>query len=167
MPEGMMTTLAAGGSPALVARDDARYPLARLLDLIDALQLAPGGSAVDVAAARQDPLAVVRYWTVAATLGSPRAVPATGLLQDPDASVRVVAATAEARGGNAAAAEAVLAAALDKSQPEGVRLAALNSVSLLPAVPAAIRPVLLKLADTEDKTDYLARVSGTLLSAAP
>ncbi|MEY4938663.1 MAG: hypothetical protein RIQ93_398 [Verrucomicrobiota bacterium] len=164
MPEGMMTMLAAGGSPALVARDDARYPLARLLDLIDGLQLASAAPAASVAGARQDPLSVVRYWTVAATLGSPRAVPAKELFKDADPSVRVAAATAELRGDHQAAAVTVLADALNANQPMGVRLAALNSLSFLPSVPDAIRPLLVKLADTEDKTDYLARVAITLLN---
>lgn len=163
MPEGLMTTLAAGASPALVARDDTRYPLARLLDLIDGLQLASGLPAATVAAARRDPLPVVRYWTVAATLSAPRAGAGVEMFNDPDPSVRVAAATAELRGGNQAAAVAVLADALEAGQTVGVRLAALNSLSFLPSVPTTVRPVLVELAATKDKTDYLGRVASTLL----
>jgi len=164
MPEGMMTTLAAGGSPRAVARDDARYPLVRLLDLIDALQLSKAPAADLVAAARRDSLAVVRYWSVAATIGSPRAVDATALFKDPDPSVRVAAATAGLRGGTNPAAVAVLAGALASDQPFGARLAALNTLAFLPALPDAARPMVTQLAQTKDNTDYLGRAANALLA---
>ena len=164
MPEGMITTLAAGGSPRAVARDDARYPLVRLLDLIDALQLSKAPAADLVAAARRDSLAVVRYWSVAATIGSPRAVDATALFKDPDPSVRVAAATAGLRGGTNPAAVAVLAGALASDQPFGARLAALNTLAFLPALPDAARPMVTQLAQTKDNTDYLGRAANALLA---
>ncbi len=99
MPEPMMIELAAGGSPAVTAADEARYPLVRLLDLLDEFQLGPKPADERLTEAARDPLPVVRYWAAVATLrGGPSSV-STALLHDADAVVRVTAATAVLRHG--------------------------------------------------------------------
>jgi arylsulfatase A-like enzyme len=97
MPEPMMIEAAAGGSPAVVAADDARYPLARLLDLIDELQLGGPASESRISEIARDPLPVVRYWAAVAMLRGGSSPTTAALLHDADPVVRVTAAAAALR----------------------------------------------------------------------
>jgi len=169
MPEPMMVGLAGSHSPALIAADDQRYPLARLLDLADAAQLGGGGAALFAAAAR-DPLPVVRYWAATAALTSPD-VPGeslAALLNDPDATVRVAAAAPLLHRGRNEDALRVIEEAIVQTEQRELRLFALNVLdrSSLPT-PKALRPLLGQLAASDDFAGfdyYLARAARPLLA---
>ncbi|PTY07936.1 sulfatase [Opitutaceae bacterium EW11] len=128
MPEPMMIEFAAGGSPAITAADDARYPLARLLDLLDELQLGATPTDARVVEAARDPLPVVRYWAAVATLrGGPSSV-STTLRQDTDAVVRVTAAAALLRHGDTPEAWRELENAIEQGDRPELRLFALDAL---------------------------------------
>jgi hypothetical protein len=159
-----MIVLAGGKAPAVPAADEKLYPLARLLDLADALQLGPP-SAATAAAALRDPCAVVRYWAVTGTLMWKVAPDVAPLLDDPDASVRVAAAEAVLRRGASDPAWRVLATALEPTQVSELRLAVLNALTYLPAAPESLR-ALVATAAKSDK-EYVGRAAGYLVNARP
>ena len=117
MPEPILRELAGKQSPVNIGRDDTAYPLARILDVIDRLQLSVVPSAKDLAAALGDPLPTVRYWGALGALRAPKSIAAelTPLLKDANASVRLAAAFAIARHGTPDTAWPVLAAGLAPS----------------------------------------------------
>ncbi len=169
MPEAILRELSGEKSPTEFSRDDARYPLARILDLVDRLQLGAAPARADLKAALADPLPVVRYWGAVAALRAPREVAAdlAPLLRDASGSVRVAAAFATARHGGAETAWPVLSAALAKEQSAEVRLEALNYITLLPNRPASLRPLLeaaAKGAAPRGGENYVARAAEHLLS---
>jgi hypothetical protein len=154
LPEAMMIAQAAGASPAVVSRDPARYPLARLLDFIDAAQMGKA-TTQQIDAAAHDPLAVVRYWAITATLAAKNQPDFSALLADSDASVRTAAAESVLRRGTNDAAWKTLANSLGGSNSRELRLAALNSITYLPAAPATLTPLIAACAKTDD--EYLKR----------
>lgn len=140
MPEATLRRLAGDGSPALVCRDDAVYPLAEVLDTIDRLQLPEPPEPAELAAALGHPNAVIRYWGALAALrsgASPDELAAR--LSDSDASVRLAAAAAILRRRDDPAAWQVLADALRPECSDEEKLAAQNFLTLLPELPASIR----------------------------
>ena len=168
MPEPLMIAWAAKKSPALVAADEARYPLARILDQLDALQLVASPEATALAAALRAPEAVLRYWAAVAALRTVTPPAMTSLLADAESVVRLAAAEAILRRGDSAAAWSVIEVALnDATQPEG-RLFALNAVARIPrAYPAAWKPLLEKLAASEAAAaaeNYVARAAEDLVA---
>ncbi len=171
MLEPMMVALAGTGSPAVVAADDSRYPLARLISLVDALQLDTGAEALARRAeAAKDPLPIVRYWAATAALDrldtpAPDIAP---LLHDADATVRVAAAEAILRRGSDPTALQVIEEAIVQTEQRELRLFALNALdrSGLPT-PKILRPQLGQLAASDDFTGfdyYLARAARPLLA---
>ncbi|MBX3738504.1 MAG: sulfatase [Candidatus Didemnitutus sp.] len=129
MPEPMMVEAAAGGSPAVLAADDARYPLARVIDLLDELQLGAPRADTRLADLACDPLPVVRYWAAVATLrGGPSSVTAT-LLHDADPVVRLTAAAGALRHADAADAWQEFENAIRQTQRPELRLFALDSLA--------------------------------------
>ncbi len=171
MLEPMMVALAGTSSPAAVAADDARYPLARLISLVDDLQLGAGPEALARRAdAAKDPLPIVRYWAAAAALDRlDTPAPDIGpLLHDADATVRVAAAEAILRRGSDPVALQVIEEAIVQTEQRELRLFALNALdrSGLPT-PKGLRPLLGQLAASDDFTNfeyYLARVARPLLA---
>ena len=168
MPEPMMIAWAAKKSPALVAADEARYPLARILDQLDALQLPASPDATALAAALRAPEAVLRYWAAVAALRAATLPEVSPLLTDAEPVVRIAAAEAILRRGDSAAAWAAITATLnDATQPEG-RLFALNVVARVPrAYPAAWKPLLEKLAASTAAAgaeNYVARAAEDLVA---
>jgi hypothetical protein len=146
MPEAMMVTMAAGRSPRLVTHQEADYPLARLLDLIDRLQLPPTPAPAELASALSDPLPVVRYW---GTTGAMRASlpPAVAdelnrRLADAEPMVRLGAAHALLRRNDSAASWQVIAGCLAPANSGELRLAALNIITLLGQWPESLRPII-------------------------
>jgi N-sulfoglucosamine sulfohydrolase len=103
MPEAILRELSGNRSPLEVARDDKAYPLARIIDTIDKLQLAKSPAAADLKAAINDPLPTVRYWAAITSLQAPKTVVSdiAPLLRDQVGSVRAAAAFATARHGSA------------------------------------------------------------------
>ncbi len=149
MPEPLMVAWAGKGSPAVVAADEKRYPLARLLDQIDALQLSAQIDAAALVAALRSPESVIRYWAAVAALRATTPPDVTALLADAEAVVRLAAAEVMLRRGDHAAAWAVVEAELkDAAKIEG-RLFAVNVVARIPRpAPAAIGAVLAQLASS-------------------
>jgi arylsulfatase A-like enzyme len=167
MPEPMMIAEAHGASPTVAARDDARYPLRRLLELIDAIQLSDDSSTREIAnAAASDPMPVVRYWAAVAALRS-KSTYAVQLLDDRDPVVRVTAAEALLRENENAPAMHVIEAAIQQTQQPELCLFALNSLARSPRSPTkALRPKLGQLAASDDFLGfdyYLARAARPLL----
>lgn len=144
-----MVAWAGKGSPAVVAADEKRYPLARLLDQIDALQLSAQIDAAALVAALRSPESVIRYWAAVAALRATTPPDVTALLADAEAVVRLAAAEVMLRRGDHAAAWAVVEAELkDAAKIEG-RLFAVNVVARIPRpAPAAIGAVLAQLASS-------------------
>ncbi|WP_414665095.1 sulfatase-like hydrolase/transferase [Horticoccus sp. 23ND18S-11] len=168
MPEAILRELSGARSPVEFSRDDAAYPLARILDTIDRLQLAPTPATRDLQAALRDPLPTVRFWGAIAALRSPPSFSAdlTPLLADPTPSVRLAAAFAVARHGNGDKAWPVFSALLGDDQPAEVKLEALNYLTNLPARPASLRPLIEAVAKAPSKAgeNYPARAADFLLA---
>jgi hypothetical protein len=68
-PEAMMIAEAKGASPALVASDVARYPIALLLELVDGCQLEPRDTRA-LEPATRDSLPVFRCWSAICALSA-------------------------------------------------------------------------------------------------
>lgn len=150
LPEPLLVSLAGEGSPVTVAGDDGRYPLARILGLLDRAQLSDDPDAVALLAeARRDPLPVLRYWGLRARAGValPEGLPP---LDDGDPSVRLAAAEHRLlRNPTEADAWATVLASLDPGRPAVERLAAANLVADHPA-PAVARAALERLSAVND-----------------
>lgn len=172
MPEPMMIPLAGDRSPRRVTEDEAVYPLPRLIDLIDRLQLSAAPAPRELASALADPLPVVRYW---GAIGAMRATAATfaaaGLdrrLSDSEPMVRLGAAHAMLRRGDSAAAWQVIAGCLVAENSGELRLAALNVVTQLGAWPESLRPLIAAPGSGlgRDGENYVARAAEYLLAPA-
>ncbi|MBL9202147.1 MAG: sulfatase [Opitutaceae bacterium] len=167
LPESLLRELSADRSPTEFSRDDSAYPLARIIDLVDKLQLGAAPTRVDLRAALADPMPVFRYWAAVAALRAPKSVTTdlAPLLKDPNGAVRVAAAFATARHGDTAAAWPVLAAALDKAHSPELQLESLNYLTLLPDRPASFRPLFEAAAKSESRRgeNYVARAAEHLL----
>lgn len=146
MPEAMMVTLAAGRSPRLVTHDEVNYPLARLLDLIDCLQLPPTPAPVALVSTLGDPLPVIRYWGTVGAMRTPIAtVVADELsrrLADAEPMVRLGAAHALLHRNDSAAPWQVIAGCLAPANSGELRLATLNVITLLGKWPESLRPAI-------------------------
>ena len=144
MPEAILKDLSGEKSPTEFSRNDQAYPLARIIDVIDRLQLGAAPAAADLKSALSDPLPTVRYWGALGALRAPKTVTAdlAPLLRDGTPSVRIAAAFVTARHGGGDAAWPVLADALATSQRTELRLEALNFLTLLPNRPASLNPLI-------------------------
>jgi N-sulfoglucosamine sulfohydrolase len=171
MLEPMMVALAGAGSPAKVAEDDSCYPLARLISLVDQLQLDASPQALArLVEAAKDPLPIIRYWAAVAALvrlDTPASV-ILPLLRDADATVRVAAAEAILMRGSDSAALRVIEDAIVQTEKLELRLFALNALDRSgQPTPKILRPLLGQLAASDDFAGfdyYLARVARPLLS---
>jgi len=167
MPEPLMIAWAGKGSPSIVAADEKRYPLARILDQVDALQISAQPDPATLAAALRAPEAVLRYWGAVAAFRSATAPDVTLLLSDAEAVVRLTAAEVMLRRDENAAAWAVVESVLkDASSIEG-RLFAVNVVARIPRpAPASIKAVLGQLAVSSGAgggENYTARAAEDLI----
>ncbi len=169
MPEALLRELATGRTAAELARDDKVYPLARILDTVDRLQLGAAPTAAELKPALADPVAAIRFWAAHAALRAPKAVTAdlAPLLNDSVGSVRAAAAYVTARHGGADAAWPVFSTELATDQSPELRLEALNYLTLLPSRPASLRPLLEANAKSEARNggeNYAARAAEYLLA---
>jgi N-sulfoglucosamine sulfohydrolase len=169
MPEPILRALSGKESPSKIGGDDQVYPLARILDVIDKLQLPGTPSAADLKAALGDPLPSIRFWGVLAALRAPKSVTAdlAPLLKDANGSVRLAAAFVTARHGATDAAWPVLAAGLTLDNSPELRLEALNYITNLPNRPASLRPAIeanAKPAEAMGGEDYASRAAEYLLT---
>jgi uncharacterized sulfatase len=107
LPEGEMHARAAGGSPYDMARDEARYPLPRILETAELASALEPTTTPQLVAALQDADSAVRYWGALGLLMRGNAGVAAGqpgllaALRDPSPYVQIVAAEALARYGPA------------------------------------------------------------------
>lgn len=170
MPEPLMVAWSAGGSPAVVAKDAKRYPLARILDELDALQLPAQPDPAALAAALRAPEALRRYWGAVAALAAKTLPDMKPLLADDEPVVRLAAAEAMLQRGENVAARAVVEAGLKAKQGEE-RLFAVNVATRLPGkLPAAWRAILQGLDDpkvTAGSAGYAMRAAHDLLQEKP
>lgn len=158
LPEPLMATLRGTQSPMEYAADDERYPLGRLLPLIERMQVGRDAAAVDTALSDSHP--VLRHWGATSSLMLPQE-PAglAALLNDRNAAIRVAAAEAILRRRSDVAASAVVNAVLVSKEPWPIRLAAANTVSRL----SDRSPFIATLKGTEQTEEYLQRIVPWLL----
>jgi uncharacterized sulfatase len=158
MPEAILRELSGKNSPYDIGHEDALYPLPRILDVIDRLQLPTTPSESDLKAALADPLPTVRFWGAISSLRAPEMAArlVAPLLRDANGSVRCAAAFVIARHGDATKAWPVFEAALAKEQRAELRLEALNYLTNLPNRPASFRA----LYETAAKSDEEAPAKG-------
>ncbi|MFE6867229.1 sulfatase-like hydrolase/transferase [Kitasatospora sp. NPDC057692] len=130
------------GSPAEgyhASRAADAYPLARILDLADAVGLRDPARIPDFRTALTDPDPTVRHWGAVGLLAlgtgtlTAEAVAAlrTAARYDPDPQVRIPCAEALVKHTGDPAGAALLAALADPAHPATVRLAALNALTAL------------------------------------
>ncbi|MCX6950976.1 MAG: sulfatase [Verrucomicrobia bacterium] len=139
MPEPLMIAWAGEGSPAAVAADEKRYPLARILDQLDALQLTAQPAAGAVDQALRAPEAVLRYWgAVAALRAAALPEPMDALLKDEHLVVRLAAAEAVLGRRNDPAAWEVIRLGLAEAKDPTERLFAVNVAARIKGGPAPV-----------------------------
>ena len=162
MPEAILRDAAGTASPYDVGHDDKAYPLARILDQIDRLQLPTTPGEEDLRTALKDPLPAIRYWGVMGAMRAPEYARSLlpPLLADPVPSVRLAAASVIARNGDAAKAWPVLEEALTGKHRMEVRLEALNYLTNLPNRPASFRPLIQAIPSPEPQAKAKAKGKG-------
>ena len=168
MPEPMMIDAASGRSPVVVASDNEKYPLARILELLDTIQLGDASVAAQAAeAGATDPLPVVRYWSAVAALRVESTGFVEALLTDIDPVVRVAAAESLLHRSDEPAATHVIDTLVMQTQRPELRLFALDAFARTGrASSKTLAPVLRQIAASDDFLGidyYLARVSRLLL----
>jgi N-sulfoglucosamine sulfohydrolase len=166
IPEPILRELSGAKSPTEFSRNDTAYPLGRIIDTIDRLQLPASPAASDLKAAIADPLPTVRFWAAIASLRAPKSVVTdlAPLLKDPSGSVRAAAAYATAFHGSPEAAWPVLTETLAPKQPAELRLETLNYLTNLPNRPASFRPLYEASLKAESRGEnYAARAAEYLL----
>lgn len=166
MPEAMLRELSGSRSPSEVARNDAIYPLARILDWVDRLQLAPSLAVQDLATGTKDAIPMIRYWTAQASQAAGTKSDLTPLLHDANVSVRLAAAFAAGKRGQATTAQEIFAQVLSApGSSRETKLEALNYMTNLPKPAASFRP-LLEAASKSDRQedDYVIRAAQYLLT---
>ncbi|MEO6245848.1 MAG: sulfatase-like hydrolase/transferase [Opitutaceae bacterium] len=167
MPEALLRDLSSVKTAADISRDDTIYPLARILDTIDGLQLS---ATLDLSALKDalaDPAPAIRFWAAHAALRAPKSIVAdlAPLLRDSIGPVRAAAAYVTARHGGEATAWPVLAATLAKGQRAELRLETLNYLTLLPNRPDSFRPLYEATLKAESQGEnYAARAAEHLLA---
>ena len=169
MPEAILRDLSGEKSPTEFSRNDQAYPLERILNTIDRLQLGAAPNPADLSGALHDPLPTLRYWGVLSALRAPQSVAGelALLLADPVPSVRVAAAFVSARHGKGEPAWPIFAAALGAGNRMEVRLEALNFLTLLPDRPASLTPAIAASAkiDSRGGENYVANAAQFLVGA--
>ena len=167
MPEPLMIDWSGQASPAVVGADETRYPLARILDTIDALQQPAAPDAQALAAALRAPEAVIRYWAAVAALRAETLPDLAPLLGDPETVVRLAAAEALLRRSENANAWTVIEAALKDPEKSEGRLFAVNVVARIPRhAPVGVNNVIASLAKTSAANgaeNYTARAAEALV----
>jgi arylsulfatase A-like enzyme len=149
MPEPLLVAWSGQDSPSVVAADEKRYPLARILEQIDALQLPAQADAAALIAALRSPEPVIRYWAAVAALRATTPPDVTALFADAEPVVRLAAAEVVLRRGDNAAAWSVVEAVLKDATKSEARLFAVNVVARIPRpAPKAIVSVLALLASS-------------------
>ena len=158
LPEALLHSLRAGQPPATFAADDTRYPIARLIPLVDRMQVQGDAATVDAALADADP--TVRWWGAScAALLSREPAGLAALLKDTTPAIRIAAAESILRRRRDVDAIAVVNEVLRSKAEWPVRLAAANTVSRL----TDRTPFSAALEATEQGEEYLQRIVPWLL----
>ena len=167
MPEPLLVAWSGQDSPSVVAADEKRYPLARILEQIDALQLPAQPDAAALIAALRSPEPVIRYWAAVAALRATTPPDVTALFADAEPVVRLAAAEVVLRRGDNAAAWSVVEAVLKDATKSEARLFAVNVVARIPRpAPKAIGAALALLASSTAASggeNYTARAAEHLV----
>lgn len=155
MPEQEMLMRSQGSSPYEFARDDRKYPLARILEAAQVSSNSFEAATPELLDSRKESNSVVRYW---ATLGllirgdstvSQYEHALIAALEDSSVDVRIVAARALGSCGSEATREKVLQVlgSLADSERHGVltAMAALSAIESLGDRAASLRPLIAKL----------------------
>lgn len=158
LPEALLHTLRADQPPATYVADDTRFPIARLIPLIDRMQVQRDAATVDAALSDAHP--AVRWWGASCAALLPQE-PAglAALLTDTTPAIRIAAAESILRRRQDAAAVAVLNDVLRSKADWPVRLAAANTVSRL----TDRTPFTAALEATEQGEEYMKRIVPWLL----
>jgi uncharacterized sulfatase len=152
LPERELHSRTTGSSPYQLARDDAKYPLARIAAAADlASNLDPAGLP-ELAKLVADPDSAVRYWAALGHLMrgqaavSPHEETLNKALGDSSPAVRIAAAQALAQFGGEASRKAALAVLGELAPPEknGVltAMAALAAIEALGPIAAPLHPAI-------------------------
>ena len=158
IPEPLMASLRGDQPPMAYVADDARYPLARLIPLVDRMQIQRDAAAVD--AALIDLHVAVRYWGATASyVLEKEPTGLTALLNDGNVAVRVAAAESILRRHADSAPVAVINTVLISKELWPVRLAAANAVSRL----TDRAPFMDSLKAAVQSEEYLGRIVPWLL----
>lgn len=172
IPEPMMIALSAGKSPTTVATDAERYPLKRIVDYLDQVQLAdePAADALASALTAQQPM--LRYWA-AVTARRAHELPEgfLKLLADTDPVVRLTGAETLLVRGQHTRAWSVLHDALADTSLLERQLFAINALLRIPTPrPADVQAQVVAFAQQGKKVgpeDNLAYASRPLLESMP
>jgi uncharacterized sulfatase len=142
LPEGEIHSRSAGSTPYAMARDEARYPLERILATAELASSLDPAALPELGRKLSDPDSAVRYWAALGHLmRGERAVAESGealrtrLQQDASPYVRVVAAEVLGRHGTESDRAAALAVLRELAQPASqgvlVSVAALTAIEAL------------------------------------
>jgi hypothetical protein len=158
LPEPLLHGLRGAQPAQTFAADETRYPLGRLLPLVDRMQVER--DAATVAAGLTDASPVVRWWAASsAALLAQEPAGLGAVLNDDHAAVRVAAAESILRRRSDAAAVTTLTAILGSKATWPERLAAANTVSRL----KDRTPFVGALEACEQTEEYLQRIVPWLL----
>lgn len=162
LPEPLLHTLREQQPPMTYAADDTHFPLARLLPLIDRMQVQRDATLVNAALSDAHP--VVRWWGASCAALLPQE-PAglAALLKDSTPAIRIAAAESILRRRQDTDAVAVLNAVLSSKADWPVRLAAANTISRL----TDRTPFTAALEATEQGEEYMKRIVPWLLGREP
>jgi N-sulfoglucosamine sulfohydrolase len=159
IPETLMANLRGTQPPMTYAADDARYPLATLVPLIDRLQIDHDVRALTTALTDANP--VIRYWGAATAAQFAQEPPELAeLLNDSQVAIRIATAEAILHRRADAAAVAVLNQVISSHESWPVRLGAVNVVARL----KDRTPFTTALKATDVSEEYLGRLVPWLLA---
>ncbi len=162
LPEPLMADLRGAQPPMTYAADAGRYPLERLLPMIERMQIQRDAATVAVAVADAHP--VIRYWGAACAALLPQEPTAlASLLDDTYPAIRVAAAESILRRRPDAHAVRVLNDVLTSAAAWPVRLAAANAIARLDDR----SPFTAALQATVQDEEYLQRIVPWLLGQKP
>ena len=170
MPEPMVRRLSRDRSPVWIGHDESLYPLEKLIDMIDRIQLPAHPAGAELVQALNDSSAVVRYWGAVGCLRAETLPPELkARLSDDEASVRIAAADALLHRGDNPDAWHTLDAAIQQGRSHEEQLTALNVISTLPEYPDSLRPALQAFPKPTDAqfTLYVRLVADRLLARKP
>ncbi len=150
LPETMLAEICGAQSAVTITSRDETYPLARILELLDRLQLAKQPDANTAADAMHDPLPLIRYWGAVAGHRAFTAKELSTLLTDASPAVRLQAADLVLRARDSTDAWRVVQANLQSDTPAPLRLHAANIAADQQSTPPSVLTALAALTDLKE-----------------